>query len=441
MRTCLVCSKQFNSNASVIKHTFDHGNLSILCLHCKKTFKGHLQLRAHVKKYHKDHKAMETEEQQQHGYIQDHSDEISQEEMEEDDDDDENDIEQVTWIGGRSQEGTAAEQEDILKCPICEEIFEIEAEYESHIKDHYSLKQDTQCLLCPKTFTSINSTIVHTHEHSKRQVPCPFCGKRYRSRFQLRSHKNKYHASQEVEWQKAMEKEMRAPPPPNSDPPEIINCPICYAMFDVEERYDSHIKNHFAASDRKCLLCDQSFSAFWMLLNHIEEHSGREIPCQYCTKVFNTRFKQKKHVNKYHREDEKKRKDGGIDPPVLLVAPNLFCYYCEEGFATMDQMTEHVENCPSKDIVEEEQAQDQEQEQEEQQQEYLVLEQREQEGSSEAREGNDVVLVNEEAEDCLECPICQEVPHTEKAYEEHIKSHYKAQTVSSLVQDHGRVFC
>lgn len=108
-KECLVCKKPFTSIYSVIKHTFEHGNQSIPCPSCTKTFKGNGQLRSHINKYHKT--------------VTENKAPLS--------------LPNVPFV------------EDILNCPMCSVIFSEEEAYDKHIQEHYVGKpvRKSSCLL------------------------------------------------------------------------------------------------------------------------------------------------------------------------------------------------------------------------------------------------------------------------------------------------------
>lgn len=119
-------------------------------------------------------------------------------------------------------------------------------------------------MVCEKEYRTMNSVIVHTHDHSSRNIPCNFCGKSFKGNYQLNKHIYKYHKmdlgisvaperavtgrGDEVEDEDAEEddEEEEAAEGLQEDPSEdILKCPICSIVFEQEKHYQRHIKEHY----------------------------------------------------------------------------------------------------------------------------------------------------------------------------------------------------
>lgn len=369
-----MCDKQYTSHDSVVKHTFDHGNLVIPCPHCKKDFKGWLKLRSHLTKYHK---------------------------------------ETASRGGADADTPLPADADpmadDVLKCPVCHTMCAEEDEYDQHIKDHYAGREDTKCLVCGKPYNCIGSTVIHTHEHSMRRIKCTLCDKTYRGRPQMRSHINKYHANDyrcsSQESNNSLDTLL-----PASDASltaaDNLECPVCLEECSGDADYDQHIKGHYLAGDRQCPLCDEMLPNYWALIKHTHDHGSRQIKCQFCPKVYNTRFKLRKHTNKYHRKErdaaaaspfysvfESQPDDvvvvegEGFEQEIVMEGNSLVCDRCCVLFETHEDFEGHQMDCVAQQKA--------------------------------FHQDNN-----------FECPVCQEVLDTEKHYEDHIRNHYRGQTVS-----------
>lgn len=110
--------------------------------------------------------------------------------------------------------------------------------------------QEPKCLICSKEFPTIKETIIHTHGHGFRCLSCSFCGKSFKGRYQLRAHINHMHMRL-VEGTSAGSKravaQKSAKPPVKSveEEEDVLECPVCNKVFEEEQVYDAHIKDHY----------------------------------------------------------------------------------------------------------------------------------------------------------------------------------------------------
>lgn len=282
---CMVCNKRFTTKNSVIKHTFEHGPTNIPCPICNRKFNGSLQLKSHINKYHKEQRKGDDKEEAPVD-TPDESMENDEEEFFESEED--HDEQKVDLAGVEVTVKLPGEHilspGDQLKCPMCEKEFQKEDVYDNHIKAHYSEKevnerrriiiiiylktkslkiifqsQEPKCLICSKEFPTIEETINHTHGHGFRCLSCSFCGKTFKGRYQLRAHINQMHmrlVEGTSAGSKVAQKSVKRPVKvvAEEEDEDVLECPVCNKVFEEEQVYDAHIKDHYTkeVSERGC---------------------------------------------------------------------------------------------------------------------------------------------------------------------------------------------
>lgn len=101
---CLICEQSFTNMVSTIQHTHVHAERRLSCTLCRIICRGRYELQEHTKKCHVT-VSLSTKPK------------VSPKKL---------------------METSASTSADILCCPVCLDYYDVEEEYEEHIKTHFS---------------------------------------------------------------------------------------------------------------------------------------------------------------------------------------------------------------------------------------------------------------------------------------------------------------
>ena len=163
-----------------------------------------------------------------------------------------------------------------------------------------------ECKYCDMKLASERLLIKHLQKMHKTEVPnagypCPECGRIFRDKHNLESHKL-IHL--------------------NIKP---HGCEICHKSFRKSSDLTIHFRIHTGEKPHTCDICNMSFTTNSNLNKHKLTHTGEKPhACKYC----NRRFTDKSHLNRHYLIHT------GEKPHV--------CDICNKGFATKAQCVQHM---------------------------------------------------------------------------------------------------
>ena len=124
----------------------------------------------------------------------------------------------------------------------------------SDITDQMDNLAPKHCAICIQVFQGKDEFENHQSVvHRKIYYPCDLCNKRYRRRYNLRTHIKINHKSAK----------------------ENLACPSCQKLFEVRSTFLSHIERRHEEKSLPCDICEQKFSSKGNLTKHQErKHIG-----------------------------------------------------------------------------------------------------------------------------------------------------------------------
>ncbi|CAG7734271.1 unnamed protein product, partial [Allacma fusca] len=189
-----------------------------------------------------------------------------------------------------SHSNTKKTKKEDRKCPVCERIISVQANFNRHVELHNGEK-DFPCQQCPVRYPSVPQLILHINRKHKMEHHCDICQRNFTLKSFI-NHKRKVHG--------------------HVPKPKIFNCDLCSKGFLVRGRYDLHMKKHAnpdevisaaiqaTVDDAKnlisfvCYACQKTFTKESCLSNN-ENENELQILCEHencaCKATF-TDFRQ-----------------------------------------------------------------------------------------------------------------------------------------------------
>ncbi|XP_066254728.1 zinc finger protein 878-like isoform X39 [Euwallacea similis] len=166
------------------------------------------------------------------------------------------------------------EDNEHLKCDLCEKSFEDRAALRVHLREHPD-DRVRKCQVCEEVFFSLHKYRYHVrikHELDTYYF-CQVCKKLFPSATRLKVHEKTHDEDHE-----RIETE----------------CPICQKWVKYLK---SHMDNvHSTEMSTVCEVCGKGFKKGWDFKKHLEKHSEEEkFKCSKCEVVLNSDAKLKKH--------------------------------------------------------------------------------------------------------------------------------------------------
>lgn len=132
-----------------------------------------------------------------------------------------------------------------------------------------------------------------------------------------------------------------------------FQCYICKATFRTQREVKLHLRQHVAARDKKCEICDEMLTS-----NELNQHicdMGSSIDCEYCSSSFNATAKLLQHLENEHDDKTLYRckkchrffaterlrdlhEERHKDQPKPFI-----CDVCSKGFADKKLLRKHLE--------------------------------------------------------------------------------------------------
>lgn len=142
------------------------------------------------------------------------------------------------------------------------------------------------CEFCEKGFISKSNYISHLLSHSdERNFCCDICGKKSKTKSDLKKHKNTHLPKEERPSKK---------------------CEICLKIFMTSKNCKNHMKTHTGETPFECQICNKTFSRNSSLSRHKLVHTRvRRFKCEICKK----HFARKEYLKIHSKVHETKAKE------------------------------------------------------------------------------------------------------------------------------------
>lgn len=237
-----------------------------------------------------------------------------------------------------------AEKQD-YKCKICEKQFHGQSKssaYKTHVRTCIPEidKNTLTCKICnpPKQFEKIATLRQHYRlKHKIGKKICDECGKTFTRDQALFDHVQRHK---------------------NALP---YTCDLCGAQLQCLEAVQKHMTLVHIGAKHICKACipQKPFSRKFLLQRHIEavHLKMKDIPCDYCPKMFSSKGILKNHVYAMHTPNEKKPKYscdicGHVTTSLNRLKTHQFlhvpddqkpfhCQYCKKGFIKQEDKNIH----------------------------------------------------------------------------------------------------
>ncbi|KAH0627734.1 hypothetical protein JD844_003875 [Phrynosoma platyrhinos] len=212
------------------------------------------------------------------------------------------------------KDGEAAEDEEEKKgpfvCPSCGKAFRYRANLLTH-KKHRG-KRRHACAQCGAHFCLQGDLLRHRVSHAAESTyPCGACGLVFQHRWRLASHKAEEHFDakgpdfqcQDCGQAFVSKSELLRHQRAEHEEDQPFVCPTCGESFSWRESLQIHQRKHGPERAFHCPLCGKGFSRQGNLLTHQRLHTG-ELPfaCPDCGRAFPSKASLTAHGRLHRRQ-------------------------------------------------------------------------------------------------------------------------------------------
>ncbi|KAL8582644.1 hypothetical protein ACOMHN_028709 [Nucella lapillus] len=219
---------------------------------------------------------------------------------------------QVSFSQKKSLEMHTKKHEQGSLCNVCGKEYASQEVLKKHIKDAHSEKKMFPCSDCGMTFSRLSNLQAHAETHNvnrPRPFVCQFCGKRFFTKKDLRTHERNQHLSS-------------AP----------FLCTACGKEFSTRRVRDSHMVIHSGQRVYSCSHCSMNFYKKYNLTVHERIHSGvKPYTCSVCQKAFAQKNSLNVHMKKHGEGLVKDSTDpeAAFEADLAGVSPETAAHYDE----------------------------------------------------------------------------------------------------------------
>ncbi|KAL1400766.1 hypothetical protein pipiens_007158 [Culex pipiens pipiens] len=167
------------------------------------------------------------------------------------------------------------------QCPQCSFQFVTEQQLLNHNEQAHNRPQEE-----PSERPSIRRRTKEEREQFSLRYSCDVCGKKYRFKNSLWSHKHKEH---------------------NSAGSQTAVCEICGQHFKHRSYLMAHIANkHATELPFQCKLCPRAYPQNYLLKEHVKSHDAeKKHRCPHCDYRAKHSYALKDHIGRMHNGDER----------------------------------------------------------------------------------------------------------------------------------------
>lgn len=196
-------------------------------------------------------------------------------------------------------------------CSVCGSQWATKSKLIAHAKNHDN--PEFFCDLCSKGFSLKGALALHLQTHmSDRPFFCDICGKSYKTKYQLRDHQMSHNEER------------------------TLKCSMCPATFKMPNSLRTHEKQvHIATGPIACEACGKLCKNKSSLKSHSALHSGKNLNCPHCDKIYKVLDTLKRHVQRVHMGLKKRHE----------------CSICKKNLWSRKHIAEHIEEAHKNVII------------------------------------------------------------------------------------------
>ena len=230
-----------------------------------------------------------------------------------------------------------SKEEESLRCEICDQSFKSPDIVKKHVQSVHGENYEMQCTICCRYF-SLHSIFEHSKYCLTGPQKCNTCGKVFKSKSKLDSHKAFKHELEPGKCQKC-NKTYKRPADlavhkrrHHNEAFGIYKCDICGSTFTQKDSLKRHnmLGRHQKPKNYPCQQCSVSFESEKALESHnsFTHSSGLTnlTKCDICSKGLMNEATLRFHKRKLHPELNIKE----------------MCYMCQKEFKTKGAVQKHI---------------------------------------------------------------------------------------------------
>ncbi|XP_055682118.1 zinc finger protein weckle-like [Lutzomyia longipalpis] len=187
-----------------------------------------------------------------------------------------------------------------LPCPYCEKKFAKKFILQSHIHAMHIGDKPYVCEECGNSFRTISALNQHQTIHSdERPYQCASCPKKFKKTQHLKRHEE-------------------------SHTDKMYECPHCDLKLKTTRTLRMHLLVHSDDKKYKCHYCGNEYKRSKTLKDHLILHTGqRPYECPFCDKTFANNSNCRSHKRKAHPVELAALEASGEQQPMRTIVPKL----------------------------------------------------------------------------------------------------------------------
>ena len=166
-----------------------------------------------------------------------------------------------------------------INCEKCSEVFTEYKGFKEHLNE---VHPSYICQVCQNVSRDKTSLDIHVESKHQENIPCPKCGQMYASKQSLNGHNERVHSDKEPK-----------------------KCTICEYQTHFASELKVHFKRtHTEDTKKTCQYCGDVFKDLKSHLHRTgcggQTIDRKKVPCDRCSKEFNTKINADKHKKDIH---------------------------------------------------------------------------------------------------------------------------------------------